>query len=115
MDQGESLAWLGPLEDLVNLECQEKQEDRDHQELLVWPGRRDPMDQEVHPATGDHQDRLECQALRVRRDPLGLTAQLGQQDPEVHPQVPPVEANQQQQQLLQPQPQLLPLEICMAQ
>ena len=83
MDQGESLAWLGPLEDLVNLECQEKQEDRDHQELLVCPGRREPMDQEVHPATGDHQDRLECQALRVRRDPLGLTAQLGQQDPQV--------------------------------
>lgn len=35
MDQGESLVWLDLLEDLANLECQEKQDDRDPLEQLV--------------------------------------------------------------------------------
>lgn len=70
MDQGESLEWLDLLEDLVNLECLEKQDDKDPQELLVCMDQRDPMDQEVHLETEDHQDSLECLELRVRRDPL---------------------------------------------
>lgn len=37
MDPGESLVWLDLLEDLENLECQEKQDDRDPLERLVCP------------------------------------------------------------------------------
>lgn len=35
MDPEESLAWSDLQEDLVNLECLEKQDDRDPRELLV--------------------------------------------------------------------------------
>jgi len=35
LDPEESLAWLDLQEDLVNLECLEKQDDRDPRELLV--------------------------------------------------------------------------------
>ena len=78
MDQEESLGWLDLLVDLENLECLEKQEDKDLLELLVCPDRRDLTDPEVLLETEDPLDRLECLVLRDRKEPLDLMVRLVQ-------------------------------------
>ena len=82
LDRGASLGWLDLPVDLVSLECQEKQEDKDLLELLVCLGQRVLMDPEVLLAIEARLARLECLALRDRKEPVDLMDLLVQQ---VHP------------------------------
>lgn len=51
---------MGHLEDLENLECLVKLEDKDHLELLECLVLKDLMDPEDLQAAGAHLEQLEC-------------------------------------------------------